>query len=110
LWRVVGLGRALDLMLTGRAIDAVEAERIGLVNRIVDDGQAKSAAIALAEEIASFPWPTVLADRASLYDGIGRPLEEGIAIEARRGMSVLGTGAEGAARFASGKGRHGAER
>lgn len=110
LWRVVGLGRALDLMLTGRAIDAVEAERIGLVNRIVDDGQAKSAAIALAEEIASFPWPTVLADRASLYDGIGRPLEEGIAIEARRGMSVLGTGAEGAARFASGQGRHGTER
>jgi enoyl-CoA hydratase len=110
LWRVVGLGRALDLMLTGRAIDAVEAERIGLVNRIVDDGQAKAAAITLAEEIASFPWPTVLADRSSLYDGIGRPLEEGIAIEARRGMNVLGTGAEGAAEFASGKGRHGGER
>jgi len=110
LWRVVGLGRALDLMLTGRAIDVNEAERIGLVNRIVDDGQAKSAAVALAEEIASFPWPTVLADRSSLYDGIGRPLEEGLAIEARRGMDVLTTGAEGAARFASGQGRHGTER
>jgi enoyl-CoA hydratase/carnithine racemase len=109
LWRVVGLGRALDLMLTGRAIDAEEAERIGLVNRVVDDGQAKSAAVALAEEIASFPWPTVLADRASLYDGIGRPLEEGLGIEASRGMSVLGVGGEGAARFASGQGRHGSE-
>jgi enoyl-CoA hydratase len=109
LWRVVGLGRALDLMLTGRAIDAEEAVRIGLVNRIVEDGKAKSAAVALGEEIASFPWPTVLADRASLYDGIGRPLAEGIAIEAKRGTTVLEEGAQGAARFASGQGRHGAE-
>jgi enoyl-CoA hydratase len=108
LWRVVGLGRALDLMLTGRAIDAVEAERIGLVNRVVDDGTAESAAIALATEIASYPWPTVLADRASLYDGLGVTLEEGLRIEAERGTSVLATGATGAKEFASGAGRHGA--
>jgi enoyl-CoA hydratase len=110
LWRVVGLGRALDLMLTGRAIDADEAERIGLVNRVVDIGQSKSAAVALALEIASFPWPTLIADRTSLYDGIGRPLEEGLRIEAERGATVLMVGAEGAAKFASGQGRHGSGR
>ena len=107
LWRVVGLGRALDLMLTGRAIDAGEAERIGLVNRVVDDGQATAVALELAREIAEFPWPTLLADRASLYDGIGCSLAEGLRIEAERGRTVLTTGAEGASRFASGEGRHG---
>jgi enoyl-CoA hydratase len=105
--RIVGLGRALDLMLTGRLIDAAEAERIGLVNRVTETGAALEAAVALATEIASFPWSTVLADRASLYDGLGRPLEEGLRIEAERGVGVLGTGAEGAAEFRAGKGRHG---
>ncbi|HEX4337399.1 MAG TPA: crotonase/enoyl-CoA hydratase family protein [Polyangiaceae bacterium] len=105
--RVVGLGRALDLILTGRVIDADEAEEIGLVNRVVPAGHARRAAIELATEIAGFPWPTLLADRDSLYDGIGRPLEDGLELEAARGKAVLHVGAEGAQRFARGTGRHG---
>jgi len=105
--RVVGVGRALDLMLTGRAIDAREAERIGLVNRVVPDGAALDTAIALGEEIAGFPWECVMADRASLFEGLGVPLEEGICREAERGKDVLGEAARGAARFAGGRGRHG---
>jgi enoyl-CoA hydratase len=105
--RVVGLGRALDLVLTGRLVDANEALGMGLVDRVVDDGQAVAAAVALGETIAAFPWACLLADRDSLLEGIGRPLSEGIAIEARRGMEVLEEAAKGAARFASGAGRHG---
>jgi enoyl-CoA hydratase len=105
--RVVGLGRALDLILTGRVIDADEAEAIGLVNRVVDAGHARRAAIELATQIASFPWPTLLADRDSVYDGLGRPLDEGLKLEAERGATVLGVGAQGAAQFARGQGRHG---
>jgi enoyl-CoA hydratase len=105
--RVVGVGRALDLILTGRLVDAVEAEAMGLVSRLTDTGDARLVALALAAEIASFPWPTLLADRDSLYDGIGRSLEDGLAVEAERGRTVLGTGAVGAERFAAGKGRHG---
>ena len=107
--RVVGLGRALDLILTGRVIDAEEAEEIGLVNRVVPAGHARRAALELAAELASFPWPTLLADRDSVYDGLGRPLEQGLGLEAARGATVIGTGAEGAQRFASGAGRHGKE-
>ncbi|HVU00364.1 MAG TPA: crotonase/enoyl-CoA hydratase family protein [Polyangiaceae bacterium] len=105
--RVVGLGRALDLILTGRLVDAVEAESMGLVNRLSDTGSARKDAVELAHQIAGFPWPTVLADRSSLYDGLDRPLPEGIAIERDRGNTVLATGAIGAARFAGGEGRGG---
>lgn len=106
--RIVGLGRALDLILTGRLIDAAEAERIGLVNRIAADGTALDAAVHLAEEIASFPWACVMADRSSLYEGLGQPLADGIALEKARGASVLLEAAHGAQRFAGGAGRHGA--
>jgi enoyl-CoA hydratase len=103
--RVIGLGRALDLMLTGRLIDAAEAERIGLVNRMVPDGAALETAVALGEEIAAFPRGCLLADRESLYDGLELSLSDGIAREAERGKSVLAEAAAGARAFASGKAR-----
>lgn len=105
--RIVGVGRALDLILTGRLVDAVEAEAMGLVSRLVDTGDARLVAIAMATELASFPWPTLLADRDSLFDGIGQSLEDGLRLEADRGRTVLATGAAGAERFTVGKGRHG---
>jgi enoyl-CoA hydratase len=104
---IVGLGRALDLVLTGRAIDAHEAERIGLVNRVVDDGTALTRAIELGEEIAAHPFACVLADRHSLLEGLGLPLQEGIYREAERGKDVLIRAALGAQQFAGGAGRHG---
>jgi enoyl-CoA hydratase len=107
--QVVGMGRALDLILTGRAIDAAEAERIGLVNRVVPDGTALDAAVVLAAEIAAHPLACVLADRQSLLDGLGLTPEEGIYREAERGKDVLTEAARGAARFAKGAGRHGGQ-
>ena len=107
--RVVGLGRALDLMLTGRLVDAAEAERIGLVDRVVPDGSALERAVELGQAIARFPWSCVLSDRDSLLEGLGRPLAEGLGIEAKRGTAVLVEAAEGAARFAAGAGRHGGQ-
>lgn len=108
--RIVGLGRALDLVLTGRAIDAREAERIGLVDRVVEDGAALEAALGLAAEIAEHPWACVLADRASLFDGLGQPVRDGLRLEGERGAQVLAAALEGAARFTSGAGRHGGRR
>jgi enoyl-CoA hydratase len=106
--RVVGLGRALDLVLTGRLIDAVEAERIGLVNRVVDDGQALDSALELAEALLEYPWACLLADRLSVLEGVGRPLMEGLVIEAERGATLdLAQARAGAARFSGGAGRHG---
>lgn len=106
--RIVGVGRALDLVLTGRDIDAAEAERIGLVDRVVDDGAALEQSIALAEQIARHPWACVLADRASLLEGLGLPIEAGLAREGERGKQVLAEALSGARRFASGSGRHAA--
>lgn len=87
--RVVGLGRALDLILTGREVDAAEALAMGLVNRLVDDGTATDAAVALATEVAAFPWDCVLADRASVYGGLGLGEPEALAEEDRRGTEVV---------------------
>ena len=105
--RVVGLGRALEIMMTGRPVPADEAHRIGLVNEIVPRGQHVTRALALAETLAKFPWPTLLADRAAAIAGSGLPLEHGLAIEARLGRAVLAEARKGAARFASGVGRSG---
>jgi enoyl-CoA hydratase len=105
--RVVGLSRALDLVLTGRLVDTEEASRIGLVDRVVPDGGALDAAIELADLIAQYPWACVLADRASLLEGLGRPFAEGLKLEAQRGESVLAEAAAGASRFTHGAGRHG---
>jgi enoyl-CoA hydratase len=105
---IVGLGRALDLILTGRTIDAREALDIGLVQRVVPDGRALDTALALADEISGYPWACVLTDRQALYEGLGKPLEKAIKIEAEIGRTVIAEAQLGAARFASGAGRHGA--
>jgi enoyl-CoA hydratase len=103
--RVVGLGRALDLILTGRAVDAAEALAIGLVTEVAADPLAR--AVALAHTVAAYPQPTVRSDRASVHAGWGRPVEEALAVEQRLGAAVLGVGMEGAQRFAAGAGRGG---
>jgi enoyl-CoA hydratase len=87
--RVVGLGRALDLILTGREVEADEALAMGLVNRVVDDGTAVDAALALARSIAASPWACVVADRASVYDGLGLGEAEALAVEAERGRAIV---------------------
>jgi enoyl-CoA hydratase len=101
--RVVGLGRALDLILTGRLVDAEEAVAIGLATEIAIEPVAR--ALELAELLASYPQPTMLSDRASVYDGYGLARDEALAVEARYGTAVLGDAADGAARFAGGEGR-----
>lgn len=105
--RVIGLGRALDLILTGRPVDAEEAQRIGLVNELVAPGAHLERALELAERIASFPQETMLADRRAAIEGLGMPLDEGLALEHRLGRETLEVAVRGAARFAGGEGRHG---
>jgi enoyl-CoA hydratase len=95
--RVVGMGRALDLILTGRTIAADEALSIGLLTRVADD--ALVSALVLAEEIAAFPQDTVRSDRTAALEGFGLPLQDGLALEARVGRERLGTAHDGAARF-----------
>lgn len=87
--RIIGLGRALDLILTGRPVDSAEALRIGLVDRVVADGQARAAAEQLAAEIAAFPATCVLTDRASVYDGLDLELEAALARELEHGLRAL---------------------
>jgi len=106
--RVVGLGRALDLILTGRMIDAREALAIGLVNEVVPHGAHLERALALAEGLARFPQRTMLADRRAAIEGFGLTLAEGLALEAKAGPEVFEEGARGASRFAAGEGRSGA--
>lgn len=99
--RIVGLGRALDLILTGREIGCEEAAAMGLVDRVVDDGGALDAAVALAASIASFPWRCVVNDRRCVYDGLGLGVEEALANEDRWGRdTIFAEGfADGVARF-----------
>jgi enoyl-CoA hydratase len=87
--RVVGLGRALDLILTGREVDADEAVAMGLVNRVVPDGTALDEAIRLAGAIADFPQRCVVSDRRCVYEGLGRPLGDGLALEDVAGQEVV---------------------
>jgi enoyl-CoA hydratase len=106
--RIVGMARALDLILTGRAVPADEALAMGLVNRIVDDGQALPMAQALAQQVAGFPQQCLRADRASAFAQWSLPLAEALQHEGARGMpAALAEGLPGAARFAAGAGRHG---
>ncbi len=106
--RIVGLGRALDLILTGRMVDAEEALSMGLLTEVVPPGAHLERALALAEGLASFPQRTMLADRRAAIEGLGMTLEEGLALEAKAGPEVFEDGARGAARFAAGEGRGGA--
>jgi enoyl-CoA hydratase len=106
--RIVGLGRALDLILTGRIIDAEEALAFGLLTEIVGPGEHLERALALAEGLARFPQRTMLADRHAAIAGLGMPLEQGLELEAAAGPQVFSDGARGAARFAAGEGRGGA--
>jgi enoyl-CoA hydratase len=105
--RVVGQGRALEMILTGRPVEAEEAQRIGLVNEVVEPGRHLERALELAEGIAAFPQETMLADRRAAIEGAGMELAEGLALEHRLGREVLEAAARGAARFAGGEGRHG---
>ncbi len=100
--RIVGLGRALDLILTGREIGADEAFAMGLVNRVVPAGSALDAAIEIAEQIAASPWPAVVHDRLSIYESIGLDLDGALANEAVHGDAVIFDPefAAGVARFA----------
>jgi len=108
--RIVGEGRALDLVLTGRPVGADEALSMGLVSRVVADGTARAAAEALAAQIAGFPWPTVLADVAGTRAALDLALPDALAAEFDRGVKALTSPetAEGLARFLGGAGRHGA--
>src|SRR5271165_3915109 len=106
--RIVGLGRALDLILTGRMIDSEEALAIGLLTEIVPQGAHLGRALALAEGLARFPQRTMLADRRAAIEGLGMTLSDGLALEAAAGPEVFAEGAQGAARFAAGEGRGGA--
>ncbi|HEX8754013.1 MAG TPA: crotonase/enoyl-CoA hydratase family protein [Solirubrobacterales bacterium] len=105
--RLIGLARAMELILTGRPVDAVEAERIGLVNEVVPVGRHLERSLELAERIAAFPQETMLADRRAAIEGLGMSLAEGLALEHRLGRETLAVAARGAARFAAGEGRHG---
>ncbi len=105
--RVVGMGRALELILTGRPVEAEEAHRIGLVNELAAPGAHLDRALELAEKIAAFPQETMLADRRAAIEGFGLPLKDGIALEHQLGRQTLHIAVEGAARFSAGEGRHG---
>jgi enoyl-CoA hydratase len=86
---IVGLGRALDLILTGREFDVTEAERIGFVNRVVSARAALDTAVELANQLASFPWRAVLNDRRSVYEGLGLGVEDALANEDRLGRDTI---------------------
>ncbi len=109
--RIIGMGRALDLILTGRAVGADEALRMGLVDRVVEDGTCCDRAMELAEEIAAFPQQCMRADRASVYrqwalseaDAMRQEFVSGIGAVAAEGLA-------GATEFSAGAGRHGSKR
>jgi enoyl-CoA hydratase len=106
--RLIGAGRAMDLVLTGRPVDAAEALAIGLADRVVPTGTARAAAEHLAAEIAAFPQTCLRHDRLSLLEQEGLPERDALAAELAHGRISLTEAAQGAARFASGEGRHGA--
>lgn len=107
--RVVGMGNAMDMILTGRPVDAEEAKIMGLANRVVDDGEALEVALETAEQLAAFPQKCMLSDRQSAYEQWNMSFEDALINENKLGRAVMASGetVTGATRFASGKGRSG---
>ncbi len=107
--RLIGHSRAIDLILTGRGVDGVEAERIGLANRVTEPGGALTAAVSLAHELAALPQLCMRNDRLSALEQWDLDIDAAILNEARRGRETIASGETlaGAQRFASGAGRHG---
>lgn len=109
--RLIGMSRALDMILTGRAVGAQEAFEIGLVNRLVPEGMVLQGAVALAHQLAELPQGALRADRRAAYAQWDLPLEEALRQEGAAGHDVVfSEGLEGARAFLSGAGRHGAPR
>lgn len=108
--RLLGLSRALDLILTGRAVHADEALAMGLANRVVPKGQARHAAETIAREIAAMPQMCMRSDRMSTYEQGDLSFDDALRNELRHGLRALeGEGVDGAMRFAEGAGRHGSK-
>lgn len=105
--RLVGMGHAMDLILTGRKVEAAEALQMGLCNRVVPTGSAREVALVLAHQLAAFPQKTLRADRLSAYTQWDLPMPQALKQEWDRGRDCIGEGLQGAARFAGGQGRHG---
>ncbi len=105
--RLIGMGHAMDLILTGRRVDPPEALQMGLCNRVVPTGTALAAALELAQQLAAFPQATMRADRASAYAQWDLPMAQALHQEWERGKGCMGEALLGASRFAGGVGRHG---
>lgn len=107
--RLIGMSRALDMILTGRPVNAEEAHHMGLANRLVAPGKAKDEAEALALQIASYPQACMRSDRKSIYLGCDLPIDQAMELEFRLGMEVINGSElrEGVNKFSQGMGKHG---
>jgi enoyl-CoA hydratase/carnithine racemase len=106
---IIGLGRALDMIITGRPVGATEALSMGLANRVVPRGAGEEEAMGIARQIVGFPQECLNVDRASCYYAAfeAKSFEDALANEFEKGVRVLGDGVKGARRFRDGEGRHG---